>query len=233
MKKLNIHRDTPEPSVEDMEKHMSFEEVLDKVTTSPVKPVKGSTGWVIGSLAGIGVVITVMFFTMKSNPTANTYESIAMEGKAVEKITAVDHALNQPEKVAMQEVSSPPTEKESKEELTTETLVTPSPSEKTTYYEPKLVGSIPFSFDESFGLREQWQKYPELSIYENLVFQPIDKTQQSVLKLTWDKVDFNKDENGQYYFILYKGDQGVICPVTPVFEEEDFVNALEIYQEHQ
>lgn len=234
MKKLDIHRDMPEPSLEDMQKHMNFEEVLNRASVKPATPQKGfSKGWLLGGTAAITAIVATVLFTTQFNPSKATYKNVAMEGEHIEKIEVLSEE-NLPETlVHTVESQDTKTNSSSDTEDSNEPITSDVESPKVEYLKPKLVSSIPFVFDESFKLREQWQNFEELSIYENLSFQPIDKTQQSVLKLTWDKVDFKKDENGQYYFILYKGDQGVICPVTPVFEKENYLDALGAYQEHQ
>lgn len=235
MKKLDIHRDMPEPSLEDMQKHMNFEEVLNRASSNSVTPKKGiSKGWIIGGTAIVVAVVATVLFTTQFNNVESTYNNVAMEGAPIEKIkVSSEEVITEPinSTSSVEEVTAT----ESTEPLTNQNKpdVNDINGPKVEYLEPKLVSSIPFVFDESFHLREQWQEYEELSIYENLSFQPIDKAQQSMLKLTWDKVDFEKDKNGQYYFILYKGDQGVICPVTPVFEKEFYLDALGAYQEHQ
>lgn len=236
MKKLDIHKDTQEPSMEDMQKHMNFEDVLNRATAPSATGAKGgfSTGWFIGGfVVTTAIVATILFATQSSSESV--YENISMESKPIEKLAPV--VIPESLDIASNEVIETTLEKDSEQEDETSyddyyPPITPIES-NVEFYEPKLVSSIPFVFDESFQLKEQWQAMDELSIYDNLSFQPIDKAQQSMLKLTWDSVDFQKDENGQYFFILYKAGQGVICPVTPVFEKENYLKALQVYKENQ
>jgi hypothetical protein len=235
MKKLNIHKDVQEPSLEDMEKHMNFEDVLAKAAAPKAAPSGATKGWLIGgAITATVITVAIVFATQFTGNNPATYESTAMESEPIEKMEPVAIPEEMTVAVVTPSEESPVTNPDEdtmsyddyypENEYVIETI---------TYYEPKLVSSIPFVFDASFGLKEQWQAFEELSIYENLSFQPIDKAQQSMLKLTWDHVDFKQDESGQYFLILYKSEQGVICPVTPVFEKEHYLSALEAYQAHQ
>lgn len=235
MKKLDIHRDMPEPSLEDMQKHMNFEEVLNRASSTSAIPKKGiSKAWIVGGAAVVTVTVATILMVSQNNiVTDSNYQNVAMEGETIEKITNIE-----PQESDIMIVSATddkePQEKIEAEEISYDDYYLPNEHVVTIeYYEPLLVSSIAFPFDESFGLKEQWQEFPELSIYENLSFQPIDKAQQSMLNVHWEKAEFNKDENGQYFLILHKSGQEVLCPVIPVFEKEDYLNALDAYQEHQ
>lgn len=232
MKKLEIHRDTQEPSLESMQQHMNFEEVLNRATASSATPTKGiSKGWIIAGVAVGAIVVGSIFYISNDQTSAITYQSEAMEHTSIQKITHIEPIV---EEVTVQ-ISVTPT---SPNAVTAPIPPdghdnTPIVPDKIYYFYPVVVSSIAFPFDEGFGLREQWQQFPELSIYDHLAFQPIDKLQSSLLKVSWEKVVFNKDANGQYYLTLIKGDQAVYCAVAPVFEKEDYVHALEVYQAHQ
>lgn len=236
MKKLDIHRDIPEPSSEEMKKHMNFEEILKRSSAASSVPKQGiNKSWLIGGTAVMTLIIATFIYIDQSSYHKPSYKSLSMEATPIEKIESIDlkpAMINSADTVA-QETQE---ETQSANEELAYNDHYPNPVIELTevdYYEPKLVSSIPFKFDESFGMREQWQAFEELAIYENLSFQPIDKAQQAMLKLTWDKADLEKDKNGQYYLILYKGDQGVICPVIPVFEKDYFVEALNVYKSHR
>ena len=233
MKKLDIHRDMTEPSLEDMQKHMNFEEVLTRASSTPVAPKKGwNSNWIIGGAAAVTAIVASVFFVSQNNIMDARYEHMSMEGVSIEKITDIEPQQADVVFAAVtgetQSEESNPTEEVSYDDF----YPTPEPI-VVELYKPMPVSTIPFNFDESFGLKEQWQAFPELSIYENLVFQPIGKDQQSMLKVTWEKASFHQDDNGQYYLVLEKNGQDAICPVTPVFEKEDYLNALDTYQEHQ
>lgn len=236
MKKLDIHRDIPEPSLEEMKKHMNFEEVLKRSSATSSIPKRGiNKSWLMGGTAVVLLIITTFIYIDQSSYHKPSYKSLSMEATPIEKIESIDV-----KPVMINNVDSTAHETQEETQSAKEELAYndhyPNPVvevKEVNYYEPKLVSSIPFKFDESFGMQEQWQAFEELSIYENVSFQPIDKAQQAMLKLTWDKADLEKDKNGQYYLILYKGDQGVICPVIPVFEKDYFVEALNTYKAHQ
>ncbi len=241
MKKLDIHRDTPEPSLEDMQKHMNFEDVLNRATSSPQVPVKGTNmkWWIAGGAAAIASVVIGVTLVSQINPTQATYESIAMEGDPITKTTSIE-VVNDMGVTAsnlmddLNDETSSAVLTDPIDEIDTKETTMPSTSEDSiNYYPPKVVSSIPFEFDANFGLKEQWQAFPELSIYDKLVFQPVDKLQSTLLNVHWESVELKKDENGQYFLKLIKGTQSVFCAVTPVFEKEDYVEALDAYQEHQ
>lgn len=236
MKKLDIHRDVPEPSLEEMKKHMNFEEVLKRSSAASSVTKQGvNKSWLIGGIATVTFIIATFIYIDQSSDHKPSYKNLSMETAPIEKIEPIEA---NPKMINSADTTAHETQEETQsanEELAYNDHY-PTPVVEVSevdYYEPKLVSSIPFKFDESFGMRGQWQAFEELAIYENLSFQPIDKAQQAMLKLTWDKADLEKDKNGQYYLILYKGDQGVICPVIPVFEKDYFVEALNIYKSHQ
>ncbi|MCB9188584.1 MAG: hypothetical protein H6599_04805 [Flavobacteriales bacterium] len=234
MKKLQIHRDTQEPSMESMQNHMNFDEILKRASVESNTPIKGNgKGWIIGgTIAGV-VIVTAIIYSSQISRSESTYQNIPMEHKSIEKIAFIEPVVEETIVITPVSVSNPSVLTTQETKPISDPSDPPIQPQKIEYFYPVVVSSIAFPFDEGFGLKEQWQQFPELSIYDNLAFQPIDKLQSSLLKVSWEKVKFNKDPNGQYYLTLIKGDQAVHCAVAPVFEKEDFVHALEVYQEHK
>lgn len=232
MKKLDLHRDPKEPSLEEIKSHMNFEQVLKG---SGVKKTTTSSGmskyWWLGGAGAVIIVSAIWLFQNTPGPSANYTSSAPPAPVAIEKMTLTDPVEEIVLPTVSMETESATAKMANKEEQ--EEPKTSKSIDKIAYLEPKLVSSIPFVFEEDFQLRAQYQQFQELSIYDHLSFQPIDKAQQSMLKLTWDSVHFDKDKNGQYFLILFKMEQGVICPVNPVFEKDNYIDALNAYQAHQ
>lgn len=232
MKKLDIHRNIQEPTSEAMKEHMNFDEVLkrSKINQSSTPKSGSKSWWWIGGSGVALSIVAIWFLINQKNVSTPNYESQSIEMKSIVEIEPLDI----PDVLSL-EISVPDVVSTTmnNHEQSNSTDTDQKPISKVVYLEPKLVSSIPFVFDDQFNLEEQYQQFEELSIYKNMSFMPIDKAQQSMLKLSWDSVTFHKSNKEQYYLILYKMGQGVICPVSPVFEEDHFVEALKAYNKNK
>ncbi len=232
MKELNINRDTPQPSDEELLKHQNFDEVLQKSGVNQIdytSKLVSKKWWYFGvfSFVVLGVVVlTINSYTMITNENKKLYNSDNQGITTVEKIENNIIAIKN-NKLTVEDKSKTISDTQIVLEEKQHNIVK-EPDTDVEYYYPKEASTLTFKLEESFGLKEQYQHFEEFSIYDNLAFQPIGDYQSGWLKASWNKVELVKKE-GNYFLMLSKNGVSLPCQVVPVFESEDYVKALENY----
>jgi hypothetical protein len=233
MKELNINRDTPQPSDEELLKHQNFDEILKKSGSNAVNFDSNSVSknwWYlsIGSFVVLGVVVSTLVYIKNTKyETKSQYLFVNQEIESVSKLPEVNIDF-------LNNISSNNNQYDlPKKNSKTGLVIEPKkdlekPIELIEYLYPKEASTLTFQLEASFGLKAQYQNFEEFSIYDNLAFQPIGDYQSGWLKASWSKVELVK-KSGNYFLMLSKNGVSLPCQVIPVFESEDYVKALEVY----
>ncbi len=233
MKELNINRDVPQPSDDDLLKHQNFEEVLKKAshtTTVETGNLVSKKWWYFGVglfvVAGV-FVSTIIATTFSTKNYKKNYTTVNQDIVEVNKLQEVDLSILN--NILTIENNTEIQKESDKNEFEQEEIEGTVPIKKVVQiYYPKEASTLTFKLEESFGLKSQYQKFEEFSIYSNLSFQPIGDYQSGWLKASWSEVQLVK-KSDNYFLMLSKNGITIPCQVVPVFESEDYVNALDIY----
>lgn len=132
-------------------------------------------------------------------------------------------------------VSDPLDQKKDKNQDFTIAYSTPSNDMNTTvqaerFYKPQLAQNDAYIFKVKYNTDE----FPEISIYQNVLFQ-VDETKQKfdpeLYKVNWQKTELKNSKISGYYILkLHRPDTSVRLYVKPVFNNNDYQKAQMAYQ---
>jgi hypothetical protein len=224
MGKLNIHRDQPQPSDEELLKHKDFEAVLNgaKVTaTSASNSTHNfwSNPFIWG---GLVVAITVSIIVWNMNPSTDEIVEVSNKEKPATAVTTdsttasvimteddknkASNKIEQTNSTITNEKLL--TQKEHTDVVKDSSNTTPTNANQIQLSEPD--GKV-FKLSSDFNLTANFKEFES---YSQVSFQPLEKINPSYLETAWDSAFLQKKE-AQYELILHKNSKKKIFKVKP------------------
>jgi hypothetical protein len=220
MSKINIHRDQPQPSDEQLLKHKNFDAVLHgaKVsslsTTSPTKSIWSNPLIWVGGL----IVITgaILVWNMNSEPIVptqiedkNTLVSTPLETSSEAAIPMDTITIDYKEEQLEVLLSENEIEIQTnfKEEIDS-SKVLKSKNSDLTLSQPD---GPDFKLSTDFKLTENFEEFES---FDQVRFQPLEKINPTYLETAWDSAFLIKNETG-YRLRLHKNNNEKMFRVKP------------------